>query len=257
MDLLEHRDKKSTTRHPWETARFELMLKLLYKDHILSSSNNIADIGCGDTYIVNSLSNLFPEKKYIAIDSAFSLEDIEYFNSKTKSHNISLLRNIENIKPEQNIDLILLMDVIEHIEFEEDFLRLLLTNDFINNNTKFLITVPAFNSLFSDHDKHLKHYRRYSLKELKKVVKSAGLEIQYSGYFFSSLLFIRVVQKINESFYGSKEQKGLNNKEYNKKTALIAKTFLLLDFGITNLLNKIGLKIPGLSTYVICTKSAQ
>jgi len=149
------------------------------------------------------------------------------------------------------------MDVIEHTEFDVDFLKTLAQNNAITNETTFLITVPAFNSLFSAHDTYLKHYRRYNNHELQKVAKQAGLEIKSSGYFFTSLLFIRILEKLKENLFGEKEQKGLNEKQYNKKTAGIIKTFLLLDFGIMNIFNKLGIRIPGLSTYIICTKSVQ
>ena len=256
MDLLEHKLNSADVRHPWETARLEVIQCLLKKDSKLSQAKHIADIGCGDTFVVNSLANKFPKKQYTAIDSAFTDDEIKTFSSQS-GNTISLHRNIDDRIDTKAIDIVLLMDVIEHIEFEVDFLKTLVQNKAITNETTFLITVPAFNSLFSAHDTYLKHYRRYNNNELQKVAKQAGLDIKSSGYFFSTLLIIRVLEKIKEMLIGKKEQKGLNEKQYDKKTARIIKTFLLLDFGITNLFNKIGLKIPGLSTYIICTKSAQ
>ncbi|OYT10999.1 MAG: methyltransferase type 11 [Bacteroidetes bacterium 4572_112] len=256
MDLLEHKLNSADVRHPWETARLEVIQRLLQKDSKLLQAKHIADIGCGDTFVVNSLANKFPQKLYTAIDSAFTDDDIKIFSSQS-DNNILLKKNVDDIIDTKAIDIVLLMDVIEHIEFEVDFLKTLAQNKAITKETTFLITVPAFNSLFSAHDTYLKHYRRYNNNELQKVAKQAGLDIKSSGYFFSTLLIIRVLEKIKEILIGKKEQKGLNEKQYNKKTAGIIKTFLLLDFGITNLFNKIGIKIPGLSTYIICTKSAQ
>ena len=227
MDLLEHLNNNSSERHPWELARFELMLSILNKNNTLKSSNLIADIGCGDTFVVNSLAQQYPQKKYIAIDSAFTDKDIEYFTSNS-SNNTTLLKNINDLNIKQNIDIVLLMDVIEHIDIDIDFLKELSNNKSVNHNTKFLITAPAFNSLFSAHDTYLKHYRRYNNRELQKIAKQAGFDIQSSGYFFSSLLIIRILEKFKEIIFGKKKQKGLNEKEYSKKTTNIIKSFLLL-----------------------------
>jgi len=256
LDLLEHKNNTASIRHPWETARLEVIQSLLQRESILLEATTIADIGCGDTFVVNSLANKYPNKKYIAIDSAFTDEDIEYFSSGT-NNNISLYNNIDAIDKEQSIDIILLMDVIEHIELDVDFLKSLIDNTGLTEKSRILITVPAFNSLFSAHDKYLKHFRRYNTRELKRTAEEAGYSVQSSGYFFSSLLTVRVFERLAEVLFGKKDQKGLNEKQYNEKTAKVIKTFLLLDFGISKIFNKIGISIPGLSTYIICTKSAQ
>jgi len=48
----------------------------------------------------------------------------------------------------------------------------------------FFITVPAFEFLWSDHDKYLGHFRRYTLKKLERLLKEAGLSILHGHYFY-------------------------------------------------------------------------
>jgi len=56
-----------------------------------------------------------------------------------------------------------------------------------------LITVPAFQKLFSRHDEFLGHYRRYNLQGISSTAEKAGLEILERSYFFSSLLLPRTL----------------------------------------------------------------
>jgi hypothetical protein len=148
------------------------------------------------------------------------------------------------------------MDVIEHIEDEGKFLIDLLDRKFVTKDTLFFISVPAYQSLFTAHDEHLLHFRRYNNKALKSKLKESGFEIIDTGYFFLSLLKVRILQKMLEKIIGKKEQKGLAEKNYSPKMANIVKSVLLLDFKIGRLFAAMHIKLPGLSTYAICRKSA-
>src|SRR4051812_25318096 len=53
---------------------------------------------------------------------------------------------------------------------------------------RLLVTVPAFQFLWSGHDVFLEHKRRYTLASLHSTIESAGLEIIRSRYFFGVLL---------------------------------------------------------------------
>jgi len=63
-----------------------------------------------------------------------------------------------------------------------------------------LITVPAYNFLWSAHDEMHHHKRRYTRKQLKELILKNGLTIKYSTYF-NTLLFpivysVRLVGKL-------------------------------------------------------------
>ncbi len=254
MDLLEYRELTNNVRHPWEVARFEVMLKLLDKQ-FSKVDMHIADIGCGDTFVVNSLAERYPDYKYLAIDKAFTDNDIDFFKKEFADKDIKLAKELETINNyTSNLDIVLLMDVIEHIEDDVSFLKNIINQNFISSESVFLITVPAFQSLFTAHDKYLLHYRRYSRKSLNDTLNKSGYKVIDSGYFFTSLMKVRALQKIMEEILGEKEQKGLAVSNYSKNKSDIIKSFLLLDFKIMQLFHKFGIKIPGLSTYAICRK---
>ncbi len=89
---------------------------------------------------------------------------------------------------------VLLLDVLEHIEDDQEFLNLLYRK--ISEGGVLLITVPAFMCLWSSEDDYAKHFRRYTEEELREKAEKSGFRILYSGYFmqflFLPILFIRV-----------------------------------------------------------------
>src|SRR3546814_19735603 len=64
------------------------------------------------------------------------------------------------------------MDVLEHVEDDAGLLRTYL--DKAPPQAQAVITVPAFQFLWSHHDVFLEHHRRYTLKTLSRVVERAG-----------------------------------------------------------------------------------
>jgi hypothetical protein len=70
------------------------------------------------------------------------------------------------------VDIVLMMDVLEHVHDDVG-----LVSDYaarVPHGTVFLVTVPAFQALWSAHDEFLEHRRRYSLKQAESVLTSGG-----------------------------------------------------------------------------------
>jgi 2-polyprenyl-3-methyl-5-hydroxy-6-metoxy-1,4-benzoquinol methylase len=83
-------------------------------------------------------------------------------------------------------DLIGLFDVLEHVEDDTALLTRLHT--MLSSNGRLVITVPAFQFLWSAHDKAHHHYRRYSKASLITVLTEAGYRIEKIEYW-NKLLF--------------------------------------------------------------------
>ena len=255
MDLIEAKHKTNTNRHPWEFARFEVLRHYLKKELINTTNPTIVDIGCGDSFVVESISKLYPQAKLIAVDTAFTPEIIEHYKQKVNNTNITFYYNVDEVPTSIKADCILLMDVIEHIEYEIDFMKLVLTKQFVTPQTNWFITVPAHQSLFCQHDVFLGHYRRYDSELLKKHTSLAGLETKEVGCFFFSLLLPRYLQVKKEN-----AQKNLDTTtglvDYNggALSTWLVKTVLVIDFKISLFFKLLGMKLPGLSNYIICKK---
>ncbi len=83
-------------------------------------------------------------------------------------------------------DLLLACDVLEHVLHDDVALKELLR--VADAGATLIITVPAYQWLWTEHDVQLHHYRRYSLSTIGAIVRAAGWSIAYSTYFNSILL---------------------------------------------------------------------
>ena len=264
MDLLEAKEKKYgstiTSRHPWEQARLSFIKKKMIAYSDLKKGSVVIDIGCGDVFVSESLANLFPEVWFYAVDTAFTDDLISNYKTKMHVKNLILYKNIEEVVIDVNtkVNTVLLNDVIEHIQDDEKFLKELLQRNCFDAKTLFLITVPAYQSLFCSHDIVLGHYRRYTNTSLKKVLKKSGLITFSLGYFFTSLLLLRIIKVIGEKIFSTtklKSSTGLSEWEGSELISWFLKTVLLMDIHLVKLFNKIGIKLPGLSNYALCRRS--
>ena len=83
-------------------------------------------------------------------------------------------------------DLICAFDVIEHIEDHELALQEIFRC--LKPQGKVILTVPAFQFLWSEHDVINHHFRRYRLNEFVTLQQRAGFNMEYQTYF-NGLLF--------------------------------------------------------------------
>jgi len=95
---------------------------------------------------------------------------------------VGLLADVRNLPVRDGqAELLLLLDVLEHIEGEEQVLaevRRVLAPGGIA-----LLSVPAFMALWSWHDVQAGHRKRYRLRDLSALVRGAGLELLDARYF--------------------------------------------------------------------------
>jgi hypothetical protein len=172
-----------------------------------------------------------------------------------------LFPSLESIEPPlaRPASLVLLMDVIEHIERDRAFLADVCRRPFVGPETQFLVTVPAYQALFCSHDSFLGHYRRYSNRTLRSCLEDSGLRVVDIGYFFASLLPIRLLQVFKERVIGSRpvqETTGLVSWQGGNAAAALLRSVLSLDARMAMLLKTMGITVPGLSNYALCVKSA-
>jgi hypothetical protein len=255
MDLREIRAREEVVRHPWELARFEVVCDLLKKYIKETESLNMLDLGCGDTFFVENLAQRFSNSRFYGVDIEFEEADLDALGEKLKGQPIQLFQSLDNMEAEaapQEIDIVLLLDVVEHIEFDVEFLQMLHRKPYITERTKIIITVPAFQSLYTSHDDFLGHYRRYDNAHLKKTIEKAGFQSVKVGYFFGSLLPVRALKVAKEKLLGKdKASTGLVEWSGSEGKTTFIKNVLQLDYKIGQLT---GGKLPGLSNYIVIQK---
>ena len=156
----------------------------------LINCKSILDIGAGSRFFSEFLLNKTSLCEATCVDINYENE----FSYSINGKNISCKKNIDVFSS----DVILLMDVIEHVE--DDFKFLSHYVSLASNNSYFIISVPAFQFLFSHHDVFLGHHRRYDIKQLNRLINSCGLKIISSSYLyfpiFPLVVFMRLFKKL-------------------------------------------------------------
>jgi SAM-dependent methyltransferase len=96
----------------------------------------------------------------------------------------------------EQFDIITALDVLEYIEDDKASAQTLL--GLLKGGGGLIVTVPAYMSLWSNHDVVLEHKRRYTKPQLLALFDGLDCEIMKSTYFNSVLLpLIWVVRKLN------------------------------------------------------------
>ncbi len=99
---------------------------------------------------------------------------------------------------EQQFDLAVMFDVLEHIE--QDFSSLSAIRGRLTPKGYLLLTVPAFEALWSSHDAIHYHKRRYSLAPLRRLVERAGYKVVRASYInfwlFPLIALMRVLDHV-------------------------------------------------------------
>ena len=149
----------------------------------------ILDVGAGTGFFSESLLALSSATEAICVDPGYPGESECRIDGKV----IRYRRNIDH----SDADLVLMMDVAEHVA--DDFTLFKEYADKVESGTYFVVSVPAFQWLWSDHDVFLEHFRRYDLAEIEAVVKRAGLAIERGCYYFGALLPIVIPTRLGRT----------------------------------------------------------
>lgn len=254
MDLLEHQSTRSgnVNRHPWELARLRI-LSFLIKPY---AKNKILDIGSGDAFLASELAKANPQATVVGVDINYNVEIVKRL-FKSKPANLYLQKDLKEAKKhlDNKTDVVVMMDVLEHIQEPNALLHSIASN-FIIDNTVYIITVPAFQSLFSEHDRKLGHVKRYNLKTLNLLLEQNQLHPISIGYAFNTLVIIRKMQLLIEKITkkDTYESTGIHNWKVGRFLSSCMTLFFWIEFKISWYLSKIGINVPGLTCYCICRR---
>ncbi len=173
--------------HWWWIVRRKIVLATLKKLPLdRNDKPALLDIGCGAGLGIASLSDQFC---CTGIEpDPFLLE-----RARTNTHvpilqtQLPLQRDLFVTK----FDLILLLDVLEHVSDDKEALKS--AAFYLKTNGYIVINVPAMRWLWSSHDEVNQHQRRYVANQLKEVIRGAGFRIhsmRYWGSFLAPLAFL-------------------------------------------------------------------
>jgi SAM-dependent methyltransferase len=242
MDLSEVGD--FSERHPWETARAVAIERILKSANVHPQA--VLDYGCGDGFTGERVLSALGASELLGFDIYLTDEQCR----KNTKPRVTYTNDWADAS-ERSFDLCLLCDVVEHVA--DDRALLATVRERLRGEGHVLITVPAFQSLFTAHDRALRHFRRYRLSQLERLIADAGLELESSGYLFGSLLPSRGAAKLLEAVKPkSPDDFGIGSWKGSKAVTSALETVLNLDNSVLLGLAARGIKLPGLSAWVLC-----
>jgi len=206
--------------HYWTKGRVSILMHTIKKNKL--GQKKILEIGCGKGLVVEAL------RKFQINCWGADLADVDPIESvrlvvKTKCDATKLDKNFRD-----SIEVILLLDVIEHIPDTNNFLNEL--KRAFMNCSHFIITVPARKELWSNYDEFYGHFRRYDLSMTSAIASTHDFKQLTNNYFFTSLYFagLMSVKLTKRRNVGIKAPDGWMKKAHRLMAAFLYAEYLIL-----------------------------
>jgi len=170
--------------HWWYRARRMIILHLLHRFLPAREGLRVLDLGCGTGAMLAEL-----ERFTDAYGMDGSEEAVALARRRTGAHLFRGLVPDDVPALPGPFDCILMLDLLEHVEDDEQAL-VVAERQLVAGGT-LVLTVPAYQWLYSPRDAYFGHLRRYSREGLKTLLAPRRLEVEYLS-FFNTFLFAPV-----------------------------------------------------------------
>ncbi len=174
----------------------------MLRTFIPSKRPRILDIGCGAGKVMDTLSSF---------GSVWGLDKSKTALSFCKKRGFRQLRHGDAANTgfgDDFFDVTTLLDVLEHTKENKTIQE---TKRILKKNGILIITVPAYQWLWSRWDEVLRHKKRYTKSDLETIVKKYGFTVLRSSYMYSFLLLPTFVFRKFKSHKKSYESDFLTN----------------------------------------------
>lgn len=180
-------------RHWWCRAREDMIVETL-RGLPIAPGCDVLDVGCGDGLLFDRLSFL-GRVQGVETDPNTIAPDSRY---RPRIH----LGTLETLRTDTRFSLVLLLDVLEHLE--DPRRALLQVRRLLAPEAWIVVTVPALRALWTSHDDLNRHFTRYRQAELVDLARSAGLKVERCRYFFRWVCLPKVAVRLKEALLGAR-----------------------------------------------------
>ena len=180
-------------KHWWWRAREEKLCDELERYLAGTSAKSILDVGCGDGLFFNRL------RQFGNAEGVEPAADLVNPNGPNRAR-ITVAPFDQSFQPRRKYDLILMLDVLEHLDAPEEAMRHALS--LLESDGLLFITVPAFRLLWTNHDRLNEHRTRFTKASFTRLAISAGVKIVALRYFFFWLFPVKLAARIAEAILG-------------------------------------------------------
>jgi len=184
-----HRYRELYDHHWWWGSREAMILGLLESYQPSGGYGDILDVGCGEGLFFGQLRAL-GEPEGVEPDG----DRVSGIGRDVGTIHVGPFD--ETFQPGKRYGLIVMLDVLEHIE--QDQLALDHARDLLENEGLLVVTVPALESLWTAHDDHNHQYRRYRRTALRSSIRDAGLDVLEAHYCFGWTVPAKLLVRFKE-----------------------------------------------------------
>lgn len=182
-------------RHWWHRQKRRVIHDLIKR--YCSPVGRALDVGCGAGKLLWELQRL-----------GWQTEGVDTVLSQGRKRGLKLKKaNLQTQPlpyPVNYFDLVVCLDTLEHMSDDKrlvsEMARVAKTKAII------IISVPAYQWLFSYWDKMLGHFRRYDKKQLLRAIPRRQLKLKFISYYFSFLLLPAITIRIIKAISRQKQQ---------------------------------------------------
>lgn len=184
---------ETETTYWWYAGR-RIIIAETIRRYLALPATQALDIGCGTGGNFTMLSSF--SKTCVGIDT--SPRALEYCRTRGWDA-VELIREDGVLRfADETIGIITMLDVLEHIADERPLLREV--SRILQPDGLLIVTVPAFQFLWSEHDVAAHHYRRYTRKNIMQLLTDQGFEIISASYIITFLFPLIVFYRALKGF---------------------------------------------------------
>ena len=229
--------------HWWFLGRRDIIQRFI---KVFRKDSFILEIGCSGGPLIGALKECgFENIKGIDIN-----EKAIAICRQKGIHDVRVADAAETGFGNQQFDLIIASDVLEHLKDEDKTLAE--WHRILKSGGRLIVFVPAFEFLWSSHDDVNLHYRRYSKSQLINTLQKNGFIAEKSSYWnFCMFLPLSLIRSFQRLLNG----RGVGGGQLNKINPFFNKTLGYL-LRIENKFLSLGGIFPfGISVFAIARKS--
>jgi SAM-dependent methyltransferase len=177
--------------HWWFVARRNLLVRALQGR--LPENPRLLDVGCGTGGTMDRL-------RCMGEVWGLDMEPLALELCRERGHeNLTLASATAMPYPDNHFDAIVALDVLEHIEDHVSAAREIAR--VLKPGGTLVVTVPAYQSLWSRHDIALHHVRRYRAPAVRGLLEDTGLVVEKCTYTVCALFPAAwVIRRLQNTF---------------------------------------------------------
>lgn len=178
----------ASLNHFWIRRRFEVLNRLA--GETIRRASAISEVGCGHGLLQRQI-----EDCYGCEVTGFDLNELALNQTASRTSPVCCYDLFQkNSEFKERFDLILLFDVLEHLQDEDEFTKAIQFH--LAPQGKVLVNVPAMQALWSKYDEAAGHFRRYNIEALRRVAERNGMAIGAWSYWGAPLTPLLALRKL-------------------------------------------------------------